>query len=197
MLLNGLSKKIRGHMENHAASLGDLDFSSVGDCVRTYRKAMHWTQKKLALEAEVTETYVADIEKNRAAPTKELLVKIANILHIEPPEKIFSPLFPDKQKKNGKKPTGTFFYAPKMPEDYLEKIENYIEDQVKVFNYEINRLVDSSGKIHPLTNKQAQTFKDLVDELDEIQDREAGEEAELENRIAPAKAENEDAKVKN
>jgi transcriptional regulator with XRE-family HTH domain len=52
--------------------------------IKKYRKAKDLSQEKLALASGIDRSYIAEIERCRANPSLDLLLKISNALDIEP-----------------------------------------------------------------------------------------------------------------
>ena len=60
-----------------------MKFDNIGVKVRVLRKERGLTQEKLALEAEMSVTYLRRIEHGRANPTLRALDRVAAILGLE------------------------------------------------------------------------------------------------------------------
>ena len=56
----------------------------VSNNIKKYRKAKDLSQEKLALASGIDRSYMVDIERCRANPSLDLLLKISNALDIEP-----------------------------------------------------------------------------------------------------------------
>ena len=54
----------------------------VGDELRVARLAAHWTQEKLAEEAEISRNYVSLLELNRKSPTVDVLLAVCEALGV-------------------------------------------------------------------------------------------------------------------
>jgi transcriptional regulator with XRE-family HTH domain len=54
----------------------------VGDELRVARLAAHWTQEKLAEEAEISRNYVSLLEFNRKSPTVDVLFAVCEALGV-------------------------------------------------------------------------------------------------------------------
>lgn len=70
----------------------------VGNNIRRYRKLRHLTQEILAEKLDVSTIYISYLERGSKVPSLELLVKIANVLEVEPAML----LLPDQEPKNYK-----------------------------------------------------------------------------------------------
>lgn len=55
----------------------------MGKCIVEWRKALGFTQERLALECEISASYLRLIEHGQANPTIGELMKIAEVLGIE------------------------------------------------------------------------------------------------------------------
>ena len=56
---------------------------SLGNRIKTLRKAQHLTQQKLADKVEVSRIYVQALESNRRLPSMKLLQRLAPALEVE------------------------------------------------------------------------------------------------------------------
>ena len=54
----------------------------LGDEFRVARLAAHWTQEKLAEEAEISRNYVSLLELNRKSPTVDVLFAVCEALGV-------------------------------------------------------------------------------------------------------------------
>lgn len=54
----------------------------LGDELRVARLAAHWTQEKLAEEAEISRNYVSLLELNRKSPTVDVLFAVCEALGV-------------------------------------------------------------------------------------------------------------------
>lgn len=61
---------------------------NVGEKIRYFRKEKHFSQKKLAQQAGISNTYLCDVEKGRSNCSLETLIKLAGALNINPEELI-------------------------------------------------------------------------------------------------------------
>lgn len=52
--------------------------------VKAARKALRWSQEKLALEAEIDRTYISGIERALRNPSLTLIVRLADCLNTTP-----------------------------------------------------------------------------------------------------------------
>lgn len=59
-----------------------VDKVSIGDRIKEQRKSKKLTQAELAEQANLSRSYLADIERNRYNPSVETLKSIAHALHI-------------------------------------------------------------------------------------------------------------------
>lgn len=57
---------------------------SIGSTIKQYRKSAKLTQEQLAIKANMSRSYVADIERDRYNPSVETLKAIAAALEIDP-----------------------------------------------------------------------------------------------------------------
>jgi transcriptional regulator with XRE-family HTH domain len=55
---------------------------SIGENIKKYRIVKHMTQKELAEKANISRSYLADVENNRYNPSVEVLKSIAKALNI-------------------------------------------------------------------------------------------------------------------
>ncbi len=56
--------------------------TTIGANIRRYRKERKLTQKELANFAEISNTYLSDLEVDRTEPSIKTLRKIAEVFHI-------------------------------------------------------------------------------------------------------------------
>ncbi|HBV97736.1 MAG TPA: hypothetical protein DEF36_11920 [Desulfotomaculum sp.] len=56
----------------------------LGDRIKKVREGLNFTQKELALKANISRSYLADIENNRYNPSLDTLTKIAGALDVSP-----------------------------------------------------------------------------------------------------------------
>ncbi|MEW8997925.1 MAG: helix-turn-helix domain-containing protein [Thermoanaerobacter sp.] len=61
---------------------------SIGDKIKKYRVLQKMTQKELAKKANISRSYLADVENGRYNPSIEVLTAIANALNI-PVDELF------------------------------------------------------------------------------------------------------------
>jgi len=54
----------------------------VGPLLRRWREARHLSQLELSLEAEVSARHISFLETGRAAPSREMLLTLANVLDV-------------------------------------------------------------------------------------------------------------------
>lgn len=58
----------------------------------------HWTQAELGQRASIRQTIVSAIERGRVNPTEHELTRLANALHIWPPDVLLKPtVLPDEE----------------------------------------------------------------------------------------------------
>lgn len=55
---------------------------SIGALVRTWREQRHWSQLDLATEAEISQKHLSFIESGRAAPSREMVITLAEHLDV-------------------------------------------------------------------------------------------------------------------
>lgn len=55
--------------------------SSLGERIKELRQSMGWTQDRLAQEAEISKSFLSEIENNKVSLSGENLLKIANVLN--------------------------------------------------------------------------------------------------------------------
>ncbi|CAM4182384.1 helix-turn-helix domain-containing protein [Paenibacillus alkaliterrae] len=55
---------------------------SIGENIKNYRKAKRLTQVELADKANISRSYIADIERDRYNPSLDTLTAIANVLKV-------------------------------------------------------------------------------------------------------------------
>ena len=63
--------------------------AGVGPLLRRWRESRHLSQLELALEAEVSARHISFLETGRAAPSKEMLVTLSNVLDVPLRERNF------------------------------------------------------------------------------------------------------------
>ena len=59
---------------------------NVGEKIRYFRKERHFSQKKLAQQAGISNTYLCDVEKGRSNCSLETLIKLSDALQVKPEE---------------------------------------------------------------------------------------------------------------
>ena len=69
---------------------------SLGNRIKSLRKAQHLTQQKLADKVEVSRIYVQALESNRRLPSMKLLQKLAPALNVEVTDILMDFSTPDK-----------------------------------------------------------------------------------------------------
>ena len=76
---------------------------SVGEMVRDWRELRHLSQLDLAVEAEVSQRHLSFIESGRSAPSREMLLHLAEYLEVPLRERNamllaagFAPVFPNR-----------------------------------------------------------------------------------------------------
>lgn len=69
--------------ENPKKSLSEKDYSSLGDYVRNLRDKNNMTQTELAERVGTSQSYIADIEKNKVTPRPAMLDKVSKILDVD------------------------------------------------------------------------------------------------------------------
>lgn len=55
---------------------------TIGENIRKYRKQSHLTQAELAERADMSRSYLADVERDRYNPSVETLTHLARVLHV-------------------------------------------------------------------------------------------------------------------
>lgn len=55
----------------------------IGDLISKHRNEMNLTQAQLAFKAELSRSYIGDMEAGRYTPSVKSLVSIANILNLD------------------------------------------------------------------------------------------------------------------
>lgn len=53
---------------------------SIGSRIKYFREAKNWTQERLADEADVSKSFISEVENNRRNPSAEKLLGIATVL---------------------------------------------------------------------------------------------------------------------
>src|ERR1700757_3938423 len=56
--------------------------ASIGDMLRTWRERRHLSQLDLAVEAEVSQKHLSFIESGRSAPSREMVLRLADYLEV-------------------------------------------------------------------------------------------------------------------
>src|SRR5437588_10788456 len=59
-----------------------VEASGVGPLLRRWRESRHLSQLDLALEAEVLSRHISFLETGRAAPSREMLLTLSNVLDV-------------------------------------------------------------------------------------------------------------------
>ena len=59
-----------------------IETTGVGSLLRRWREARHLSQLDLALEAEVSSRHISFLETGRAAPSREMLLTLSNVLDV-------------------------------------------------------------------------------------------------------------------
>ena len=59
-----------------------IELNGVGPLLRRWREARHLSQLELALEAEVSARHVSFLETGRAAPSRQMLLTLSNVLDV-------------------------------------------------------------------------------------------------------------------
>ena len=59
-----------------------VETDGVGPLLRRWREARHLSQLELALEAEVSSRHISFLETGRAAPSREMLLTLSNVLDV-------------------------------------------------------------------------------------------------------------------
>src|SRR5260221_12170341 len=59
-----------------------IEPNGVGPLLRRWREARHLSQLELSLEAEVSARHISFLETGRAAPSREMLLTLANVLDV-------------------------------------------------------------------------------------------------------------------
>ncbi|MCR4823005.1 MAG: helix-turn-helix domain-containing protein [Treponema sp.] len=74
------------YMRNHSEENEDTDSlrKTLSDNIRTYRRDLHLTQESLAENADISLSYLADIEHCKTWISDKTLLKLAKSLHKEP-----------------------------------------------------------------------------------------------------------------
>lgn len=80
-----------------------LAHAPIGDLLRSWREQRHLSQLELAVEAEVSQRHLSFIESGRAAPSREMVLQLADCLEVPLRERNamllaagFAPLFRDR-----------------------------------------------------------------------------------------------------
>src|SRR5262244_1715770 len=68
-------------METHQ-NASALELNGAGPLLRRWREARHLSQLELGLEAEVSARHISFLETGRAAPSREMLLTLANVLDV-------------------------------------------------------------------------------------------------------------------
>jgi transcriptional regulator with XRE-family HTH domain len=66
-----------------------IETNGVGTLLRRWREARHLSQLDLALEAEVSSRHISFLETGRAAPSREMLLTLSNVLDVPLRERNF------------------------------------------------------------------------------------------------------------
>lgn len=54
----------------------------LGDRIKELRQSLSWTQDKLAQEAQISKSFLSEIENNKASASGDNLLKISNSLNV-------------------------------------------------------------------------------------------------------------------
>jgi len=126
----------------------------IGSKIKQYRNSGGLTQKELAIKANISRSYLGDVEKNRYNASVETLQKIATALEI-PLAKLLSTeeqleIATSSLKKINE--TVDQYYAFKPNEGMVRESEFDLDTDLK-------------NKIKKLSNKDRKTIEVLIDEL--------------------------------
>src|SRR6267142_4759624 len=66
-----------------------IEPNGVGPLLRRWREARHLSQLELALEAQVSARHISFLETGRAAPSREMLLTLSNVLDVPLRERNF------------------------------------------------------------------------------------------------------------
>ena len=106
---------------------------SLGNRIKSLRKAQHLTQQKLADKVEVSRIYVQALESNRRLPSMKLLQKLAPALNVEVTDLLMDFSTPDKPVRvqlesmldNGE--LEIWYRSKKLSEKELRRVYRVIE----------------------------------------------------------------------
>ena len=101
-----------------------LDYTIIGERLRTARLNQKLTQEKLAEKIEVSVRYISDIEQNRAKPSYEVLIKICNLFNIGI-NQIFSEYLKIQENKTLKYSLAGFEKLNKKDKETIENLIMY------------------------------------------------------------------------
>lgn len=115
------------HMEREPVKM------SLGNRIKSLRKAQHLTQQKLADKVEVSRIYVQALESNRRLPSMKLLQKLAPALNVEVTDLLMDFSTPDKPGRvqlesmldNGE--LEIWYRSKKLSEKELRRVYRVIE----------------------------------------------------------------------
>ncbi len=120
---------------------------SLGNRIKSLRKAQHLTQQRLADKVEVSRIYVQALESNRRLPSMKLLQKLAPALNVEVTDLLMDFSAPDKPGRvqlesmldNGE--LEIWYRSKKLSEKELRRVYRVIEAALDDWDEE-----DASGE---------------------------------------------------
>ena len=106
---------------------------SLGNRIKTLRKAQNLTQQKLADKVEVSRIYVQALESNRRLPSMKLLQRLAPALHVDVTDLLMDFTSPDNPGRvqlesmldNGE--LEIWYRSKKLTEQELKRVYRLIE----------------------------------------------------------------------
>ena len=107
-----------------------MDYQLLGKNVRQYRVQLGLRQEDLAEKAGCSPSHIGQIENARGVPSLEMIVSIANVLHVTIDQLVLDSLdyadlvyLRDIEKRIHELPVSTKLIACEMLQDLLEIIE--------------------------------------------------------------------------
>src|SRR5882672_8953570 len=77
------------HQNETAQNERPIEPQGVGTLLRRWREARHLSQLDLALDADVSSRHISFLETGRAAPSREMLLTLSNVLDVPLRERNF------------------------------------------------------------------------------------------------------------
>ena len=128
----------------------------IGSKIKQFRNEQHLTQKELAIKADISRSYLGDVEKNRYNASVETLQKISNALGIQLTQLLST-------KEQLEIVTGSLYEINETVSQYYSSNADKVSNQELQADAEINLLMN---KIKKLSEKNRKIVEVLVNQLD-------------------------------